>query len=263
MDKTQLRAIKHQCNGYAKRYMDRAGPILDMMQLKRTHCAFVAKNCRLLAMGEGWSEADVHAAESLGFLHDIGRFSQLEEYGTFKDADSINHGERSYQVILESNLLVGIESDRRDALLNAVRYHNAIELRTDLPAEHLNYLKLIRDADRLDIYRVVYDALAGDKLVKHPEICLGLPVEAIPSAEVLARVEARQYLSYDQLKNSADFLILILSWCYQMHYPATCRLIDARHILADYAAFLPMHLPAVARVIDQIELHIGSYAEQV
>lgn len=46
-----------------------------------------------------WFQSDILIAEAPGLLHDVGRFSQLVEFGTFSDTDSINHGESGYKII--------------------------------------------------------------------------------------------------------------------------------------------------------------------
>ena len=227
-----------------------------MMELKREHCISVARNCCELAASNGWTSEERNTAEALGFLHDVGRFPQLEEYGTFRDDLSINHGERGGEAIRESGLLDEVEPELRDALLSGVLHHNARTMPTDLPEPHYRWLMLIRDADRLDIYRVVHDAFANDKLEEHPDIALNLPLKGDPCPEVLEMIKQQIALSYTDLKCVADFLLLILSWSYQMNYPAALKIMRERNMVDQFAAYLPTELPAVGNAVSNLRNHV-------
>ena len=224
-----------------------------MMELKREHCAFVARNCRELAVSSGWNSADVNTAEVLGFLHDIGRFPQLEEYGTFVDAKSIDHGERGWQAIRENGFLDEVKADVREAILIGVRHHNAHTIPDNLSKLDYRWVSLIRDADRLDIYRIVLDAIVNKKLEDHPEIRLGLSLEGNPSPELVEKVICGDAPSYSELTCFADFLLLILSWSNHMSYPATLKLMHKRNVIDALAVYLPTELPAVGKAISSLQ----------
>lgn len=251
MTREQLQRVRRQFLDYALGYISTAGDMRPMMELKREHCAFVARNCRDLAVGEGWDQRDVYTAEALGLLHDIGRFPQLEEFGTFMDAQSIDHGLRGWQAVQEIGILDGVEPALKDALLDGVRFHNARIIPDDLTAAHLRWVNLIRDADRLDIYRVVLDAAENDSFDEHPEIGLGLAREGDPSETVMADILDKKAPAYTDLNNVNDFLLLILSWSNLMGYPATLRLMRARKVVERFSSQLPTEIPAVARLLGE------------
>ncbi|VGO16720.1 hypothetical protein PDESU_05311 [Pontiella desulfatans] len=257
MTRAQLQAVRRHIIDYANRHIARAGEMRHMMELKREHCAFVARNCRDLALANGWGPEDVNTAEALGLLHDIGRFPQLEEYGTFMDAKSINHGLRGWQAIRESNLLEGVEPVLCAALLDGVLHHNARTVPEHLPEAHYRWINLIRDADRLDIYRIVHDAIINDKLGEHPEIGMGLTLEGDPSPGLAERILAGDHPAYTDLNCFADFLLLILSWVNQMGYPATRTIIHERGIIDQFSAHLPTNIPEVGQVLEQLRTVAG------
>ncbi|MCF7816589.1 MAG: HD domain-containing protein [Kiritimatiellales bacterium] len=249
MNSEQLQAVRRHFIEYANGYIDRVGSMRHLMELKREHCAFVARNCRELAASCGWCPADIRTAEALGFLHDVGRFPQLAEYGTFMDAKSIDHGERGWQAIRESGLLDEVEPDLRDAILSGVRHHNAHIVPGNLSAPHYRWIELIRDADRLDIYRIILDALQGNQLGEHSGLALDLPLDGNPCPALIEKIMQRGAPSYSDLKCVADFLLLILSWSYQMNYPATLGIMRERNIVDQIAAYMPTGLPEVGSVV--------------
>lgn len=263
MTKEQLQGVRRHFLDYADSFISTAGDMRYMMELKREHCAFVARNCRSLAMGEGWGDEDIHTAEALGFLHDIGRFPQLEEYGTFMDAKSIDHGKRGWQAVHESGILDEVEPTLRNALLDGVRYHNVRVVPEDLPEAHVRWVNLIRDADRLDIYRVVLEALENDQLEEHPEIGLGLQRSGEPTAGVVADLLAEKAPAYTELKNMNDFLLLLLSWINLMGYPVTLRLMRERKIVQHFSAYLPTECSEVSRLLAGFQQKLNAAVNEV
>ena len=111
----------------------------------------------------------------LGLLHDIGRFEQLTQYGTFKDADSVDHAELGADILFKDGLIENFpttffskmrldgldEPDERDGLdarriaETAIRLHNKLTLPDGLDEKTLLYCKILRDADKADIFRVL------------------------------------------------------------------------------------------------------------
>lgn len=255
MTKEQLQGVRRRFLEFASGFISTAGDMRHMMELKREHCAFVARNCRDLARGEGWTAADIHAAEALGVLHDIGRFPQLEEYGTFLDAQSIDHGKRGWQAVQESGVLDSVEPALKGALLDGVRYHNARLIPTDLPAGHLRWVNLIRDADRLDIYRVVLDAIETGQLEEHPEIGLGLTRDGGASPETVTAISQGHLPAYSELKTFADFLLLLLSWIDLCEYDMTLKLIGERQVVDRISRHLPQE-ESVLELVDQFRAKV-------
>jgi len=256
MTHVQLQTIRRKFLTYVNAYIDQSGKMKNMMELKREHCAFVAKNARELAERSGWNQSKLYAAEALGLLHDVGRFPQLEEYGTFRDECSINHGLRGGQAIKEEGFLDEIDDDLREALTLAVRYHNDRELKQNISAKALPWLKLIRDADRLDIYRVILEKLKNGELEKHPDVVLHLKIDAPPSPTILEAISNQRPPAYTDLRSVADFLLMLLSWTHQMTLlPAAYDIMRERKIVPEFVKFLP-NLPEVKFFLRQLPLQI-------
>lgn len=79
--------VKNVFQAYTDRYDASDGKI----KLKIDHTYRVAAICERIAESLSLSSEDVDLAWLLGMLHDIGRFEQLKRYGTFSDAQSIDH----------------------------------------------------------------------------------------------------------------------------------------------------------------------------
>lgn len=63
----------------------------EKVKLKIDHTYRVAALCEQIAQSISLSSDDVDIAWFSGLLHDVGRFEQLRRFGTFNDAQSIDH----------------------------------------------------------------------------------------------------------------------------------------------------------------------------
>ena len=105
------------------------GRLPELMQLKRTHTAFVVRNAEAIADGEGFSAEERSASVAAALLHDTGRYEQLRRFNTFRDSDSVDHAVFSHDIVREKGWLGSESPAFASAVLAAVLYHN----RRDLP----------------------------------------------------------------------------------------------------------------------------------
>lgn len=128
--------------------------------LKIRHTYRVAELCERIASAEGFDSEMRDTAWLVGMLHDVGRFVQLQSYGTFMDASSVNHAELGARMLFQDGLIDAfLDCSECDAhLLGAMRMaialHSAWKLPDDLDASTQNLCVILRDADKVDILRV-------------------------------------------------------------------------------------------------------------
>ena len=97
------------------------------VRLKIDHTYRVAALCERIASSLALCPADLDVAWLCGLLHDVGRFEQLRRYGTFNDAQSIDHAQCSAEVLFDQGEIRAYLPDAGcDALLRtAVAAHSA------------------------------------------------------------------------------------------------------------------------------------------
>lgn len=71
------------------------------IKLKIDHTYRVAALCERIAKSERMSQEDADLAWLLGMLHDIGRFEQLRKFGTFNDAESVDHAKLGADILFQ------------------------------------------------------------------------------------------------------------------------------------------------------------------
>ena len=221
--------------------------------LKQEHTRNVCRDALLIAHGMG--PRFEMLAEVAALCHDLGRFPQFRDYHTFKDSDSLNHAHLSAQVIKQHHLLDFLPEDERGCVEVAVRIHNAFLVPEGLPAVTENLLRLLRDADKLDIWRVFIEYFNTPEAERASGAGLGFTDLPGCSAEPLAAVATGKMVQLSTLKSLNDFKLLQVSWIYDINYPATLRLIRQRSVLEQFRAMLPQD-GMVLDVLAQVEHYL-------
>lgn len=136
-------------------YVRRYNPADGKVRLKIVHTYHVAETARAIAVSLHLSQEDTDLAQLIGILHDVGRFEQIRRYGDFRDYLTVNHAELGAD-LLENGLLRDFIEDTSydDIILKAIRMHNRFSIDEDLDERTLLHCRLIRDADKTDIFRV-------------------------------------------------------------------------------------------------------------
>lgn len=165
------------------------------------------------------------AARLAAVLHDVGRFPQYRQFRSFRDRETANHALLSVRHLLRENMLEGVPAGIRKLVLGAVFLHNVRELPTGLPSDLLQTVRIVRDADKLDIMRVMVKHFTQEG-PEHAEVSLAAkpsPTEYTP--EVYDLVMARQASDYRMIVWHNDFKLMILGWMYDFNFRSSLALL--------------------------------------
>ena len=149
--------------------------------------------------------------------HDFGRFMQYHQYRTFRDALSVNHAVLSVREVRREGLLASETPRVRRLALSAVTLHNRFALSPKLPEDVLAVANAVRDADKLDIMRIMAGHLTrkGDP---DPVIALNAKNSSAISPAILDAVMCRRLASYEDIVTTTDFKLLVCGWLYDLNY---------------------------------------------
>ena len=197
-------------------------------------------------------------AETVGLLHDVGRFAQFRRYGTFIDSQSVNHAALGVDVLKNNAVLESLEADKQAIVTDAVRMHNAPVLPVNRPPENLLFISLIRDADKLDIWKVFADYFRADQ-PPEPAIVQHLCDRPIWSKPIIEAIMQQRMAKFQEMKSLNDFKLLQLSWVFDLNFPETSIQATKRGDLAAIACSLP-DAPAVQRAVETAMQHLDELA---
>lgn len=139
-----------------KKFLDKYDDKNELgFKLKVEHTYHVVDKAKEIATKLNLSDEDVYLAQLIALLHDIGRF---EEITYLKQFDSVGFDHASYGVkmLFEENLIkTFIEDDSYDEIIKvAIENHSRLTIEEGLNERCLLHSKIIRDADKLDNFRV-------------------------------------------------------------------------------------------------------------
>jgi len=247
MNGRELQQIVQWFIEYPERYREDDGALHRMLELKRDHSRRVAGYCRFIAFEIGWGPGKVNTAEAIGWLHDVGRFSQWNEFGTFYDPASIDHGARGREILESEDALDFLPEDERETILDSVILHNRREIPETTSISSLPFARLIRDADKLDIYDLVYGHLEAGTIRK---LLPGISTEKTASAALLEEIDRDGRASYHNVKTVPDFLLTQVSWISNVNYTPTFRCISQHRVIERLRSYLPAKDPGIERILD-------------
>ncbi len=181
-------------------------------EIKLVHTAQVPDNARRVCRGEGLASGRLIRACLLAALyHDLGRFAQYRIWATFLDRASCNHGHLSARLAASLGLLRG-EPEIAELVEDAAGLHNAARLPEGLPEDLALVVSLVRDADRMDILRVMDEHLSGPG-PRSSTVVLSLPDDpALFSRTVVEAALSGSAASYSDLRSVNDARLLFASW---------------------------------------------------
>lgn len=233
---------------------------LRNIRLKEEHTHRVVTCMREIAAGEELDPSQTLLALAIALLHDVGRFPQYRRWRTFRDSESDNHARLSLEVIRDEQLLAGLPQEEQLLIEEAVRFHNLLELPSPVTSPTDCYIRLIRDADKLDIWWVFLEYYRQPEHERASAVGLGFPDLPEVTPACLDALAAGTIVRLDQARFLNDFKLLQISWVYDLNFESTRRLLRERGYLEQLAATLPdsqQVQDAVQRALASLE-KIGS-----
>jgi hypothetical protein len=207
--------------------------------LKEEHTGLVCENMNLLTESLDLDDRDRATAETIALFHDLGRFEQYRRYSTFRDDLSVNHAALGVQVLKEGHLLEMLPEEEQRIICLAVSLHNVYRVPDTIIGRDLLFVRLIRDADKLDIWRIFEEFFAMPESERASAVGLGFPDLPDCSRAVLENLGNREMVHLSLLKSLNDFKLLQLSWVFDLNFPTSFRLILERGYIDGLSKSLP------------------------
>lgn len=194
----------------------------EKVRLKIEHTYRVCGLCESIAKDLNLSEQDIDLAWLIGLLHDIGRFEQLKKFGTFSDADSIDHAAYGADILFKQGKIRDYLDDSfEDELIRiAIHSHNAYRLSDNLDERTKLFCNIIRDADKIDILKVNVDfPLEEIYNVTTKELKSGTV-----TAEVMQSFDEEHAVLRSLKKTAVDNVVGHISLVYELVFPISLQI---------------------------------------
>ncbi|MCF8302175.1 MAG: HD domain-containing protein [Bacteroidales bacterium] len=222
----------------------------EMIRMKINHSLRVLNEIRELSDELYLTDYDVNLAEIMALLHDVGRFRQFYEYKTFSDKQSIDHAELGLTVIRENDLLAKLSTSHREMVYQAIANHNKARIDENLTGKSLFFARLLRDADKLDIFKVVIAHYQSDQ--SNSTLELNLSNDNRISENVSNAILNKKMVDLYSIQTLSDFKVLQISWVYDINFALAFARIHKRGYLRSIAETMNGHL-LVVPMLEQLE----------
>lgn len=167
-------------------------------------------------------------ARAAALFHDLGRFPQYDRYKTFRDAHSENHARLGAKALARERLLADLPRPFRRTILGAVFLHNVRFVPENLPPALQFCTRVVRDSDKLDIYRVMLAHFEPG--ARHNDVVVmgARPDTGGYSQTLVDQIRARRIGGYEHMENVNDFKLVLISWVYDLNFAHSRQTLAAR-----------------------------------
>ena len=186
------------------------------IRLKVVHTFKVLELSEYLATKLGFNNQEVYLSKLIALLHDIGRFKQYEKYQTFVDYQSEDHAKMAIDLLFKQGLISDYTEDieQQKIIYDAIINHNRYMIDTNIDEKSLKFVHLIRDADKLDNYRV--------KEYESFEVLLNRTKEELEKEEISTSVKEaimnRKLVLSNTRKTKLDFYMSWMAFVFDLYY---------------------------------------------
>ncbi|MBP7462620.1 MAG: HD domain-containing protein [Candidatus Delongbacteria bacterium] len=243
---TDVEQIKEWFDQYVDRFFTGYEAYDSALSLKKIHTENVVLNSLELAEAMNLNRGARRLVDVMATLHDVGRFEQYARYGTYSDLKSEDHARLGLEIVEKNNVLHRLPYREREMVRMAIAYHSAAVLPSLHDLESILYLKLLRDADKIDILRVVTDHYDGLNVVEAIEI--ELPDRPDVSDRVVESLKAGRIVKIQDVKTLSDFKLLQISWVFDLNFKRSFEIINERRYLERLSSGLPPTEPVLKAV---------------
>lgn len=189
----------------------------DKIKGKQIHSLRVMEISKQIVERLGLSQEDVELATLIGLLHDIARFEQYTLYNTFRDLESIDHGDLGEE-ILQKDIRKYIETNQYDnIIMKAVKNHNKYRIEEEITEKEELFAKIVRDSDKIDIF---YESVVMFWKGKEEQV-----EKSIISKETTEQFENFVQIKRKKEESAIDNVIRVIAFIFDMNFKPSFQIL--------------------------------------
>ena len=179
----------------------------ENVKLKYYHTLQVEDLMKELAIKLSLSDEDIILSRIIALLHDIGRFEQIKTYGSMVDKNTVDHADFGVELLFKEGLIkeFDIPNHYYNIIEKTIRLHNKLNIKEELDPKEELFVKMIRDTDKIDIYRVRAHEV---KNIFYDE----------PTGKVLRDFYDEKPINLMDKKTKSDSIIIVMAFIYDINF---------------------------------------------
>ena len=217
------------------------------------HTVNVVGNILILADSIELSENEKHIAEIVARFHDIGRlWLLLPENSERKITD---HAEASIEYLKTSPIFHELDEPTQNIIIQVIKNHNKPELPKKEGEAVLFYVKLLRDADKLDVWRSTSEYITRKGGKPNMAIELGLSDKPVVTPSLSKIIMEGGIPNKSDIMTFNDLLIFQLSWIFDLHFKKSFQILNKKQYIRHIYDSLPKN-DSVIEIYRMIRIYI-------
>lgn len=198
--------------------------------LKVRHTYEVVRKSEYIATRLNLDMENIELAKIIAILHDIGRFEQVKVYKEFNDK-KIEHAEFGIRVLFEDNIIRKFVEDKKydEIIRKAIYNHNKLKIEENLSDIELLHCKIIRDADKLDNFRVkqedkmenIFPKIYNEKTINYEKI----------STKVYEDFVKHKCIKLDDRKTIIDYWVCVIAFIFDLNFNISSQYVKEKNYI--------------------------------
>lgn len=222
------------CLNKFEEYVKNYDLTITEIKYKYDHTLRVVNYAKIICESENFSKYDTTLTLICSLLHDISRFEEWMEYNSWS---KIDHGDLGYEILNQNDFIKNFSENEEEQklVLNVVKYHNKYEIPENLSEKEKMILKVVRDADKIDILitqtnKMNFEKKCNDNWQDKEKIII--------SEEIINNVINEELVKNALVNNIALLLIKQLTFLYDINYRSSFKIIYNLNIVDEKLSVL-------------------------
>lgn len=248
-----LKAFRNDFRKYLKPFL--SAQYKDDIYVLRNiiHAEKVVENILILADSLEVSENERYTAEAVALFHDIGRFWILLQDPNEKE--KYDHAQASIQYLKTNSTFNSLDESVKNNLTEVIQNHHLPENTRKENDTVYFYLRLLRDADKLDIWRFSTDNLVNNRKRSLFSGELGLNDKPIIRESYCQNILKGNITEKNDIITFNDYLLYQMSWVFDLNFRKSFQILNQKQYMRSYYDALPKN-DLVIEIYRKIKIHI-------
>jgi len=204
----------------------------------RAHSLRVVSHTNILAKTVLPNEDDVRIATAIALFHDLGRAALIAKGTASPTNIQRDHALLSVQLLQKMDFFAKLPVDTQLIIQKSVENHSKLKLPKLDNEQQTLFARLLRDADKLDIYESSY-RFFKEKSGVQPIMTFDLVNTPEVSEKIIKSIMTGKTAAVEDMKTMNDYKLLLISMAFDVNFKSTFRLISEKQYIQKIYETLP------------------------
>ncbi len=204
----------------------------------RAHSLRVAKITNMLANIVLQVQEEKYLAELIALVHDLGKADMIVKRTESPTNILRDHAITSVSLIQGMAFFQKLPEEAQTIVLKSVENHNKIKLPKSDNEQQAQFARLLRDADKLDIYESSYKFFK-ERFGTQPLVTLDLLNHSDVSASILKAIAAGKSADLDDMKTMNDYKLVLMAMAFDLNFKISFKIMSEKQYVQKIYETLP------------------------